>query len=66
LEIAPADAEVLFRAAILNNHFGHKYKTLDFLTKAVAAGYSRTVLRDTPDFDHLKDDPQFRALLPKS
>jgi tetratricopeptide (TPR) repeat protein len=66
LEIAPEDAEVLFRAAILNNHFGRKDKTLDFLNQAVAAGYSRTALRDTPDFDHLKDDPRFRALLPKS
>jgi eukaryotic-like serine/threonine-protein kinase len=66
LEIAPADAEVLFRAAILHNHFGDTEKTLDYLGKSVAAGYSRTVIRDTPDFDHLKNDPRFRALLPKS
>jgi serine/threonine protein kinase/tetratricopeptide (TPR) repeat protein len=66
LEIAPADPDVLFRAAILHNHFGDKTKTLDFLDKAVAAGYSRTVIRDTPDFDSLKDDLRFRALLPKS
>jgi eukaryotic-like serine/threonine-protein kinase len=56
LEIAPDDAEVLFRAAILYNHFGDKGKTLDFLTKSVAAGYSRTTIRDTPDFDHLRAD----------
>jgi tetratricopeptide (TPR) repeat protein len=66
LEIAPTDADVLFRAAILNNHFGVTAKTLQFLSKSVAAGYSRTVIRDTPDFDHLKDDAQFQALLPKS
>jgi eukaryotic-like serine/threonine-protein kinase len=65
LEIAPADADVLFRAAILYNHFRDSEKTLDFLTKSVSAGYSRTVIRDTPDFDHLKDDPRFRALLPR-
>ena len=62
LEIAPADADVLFRGAILYNHFGDKEKTLDCLTKSVAAGYPRTVIRDTPDFDGLKDDPRFRAL----
>lgn len=66
IQAAATDAEVLFRAAILNNHFGDAGKTLDFLNKAVAAGYSRTVIRDTPDFDHLKSDPRFRALLPKS
>ncbi len=66
LKIAPADADVLFRAAILHNHFGDTDRTLEFLNKSVAAGYSRTVIRDTPDFDHLKDDPRFRALLPKS
>jgi tetratricopeptide (TPR) repeat protein len=66
LEIAPADADVLFRAAILNNHFGDTEKTLQFLSKSVAAGYSRTVIRDTPDFDHLKGDAHFQALLPKS
>jgi tetratricopeptide (TPR) repeat protein len=66
LEIAPADADILFRAAILHNHFEDKTKTLDSLDKAVAAGYSRTIIRDTPDFDSLKDDARFRALLPKS
>ena len=66
LEIAPTDADVLFRAAILYNHFGDMDKTLEFLSKSVAAGYSRTVIRDTPDFDHLKDDPHFLVLLPKN
>jgi tetratricopeptide (TPR) repeat protein len=64
LEIAPTDADVLFRAAILYNHFRDTEKTLDFLRKSVSAGYSRTVIRDTPDFDGLRNDPRFRALLP--
>jgi tetratricopeptide (TPR) repeat protein len=63
VEIAPTDADVLFRAAIVHNHFGDTDKTLQFLTKSVAAGYSKTVIRDTPDFDHLKDDQRFRAFL---
>jgi eukaryotic-like serine/threonine-protein kinase len=64
LAVTPSDAEVLFRAAILFNHFGEQEKTLEFLGKAVAGGYSRNVIRDTPDFDHLKNDSRFRALLP--
>jgi len=63
LEIAPADSDVLFRAAILYNHFGDTERTINFLSKSVSAGYSRTVIRDTPDFDHLKDNPRFRALI---
>lgn len=66
LEIAPGDADVLFRAAILSNHFGDKQKTLDYLSKSVAAGYSRTVIRDTPDFDHLKSEPRFHSLVPQT
>jgi tetratricopeptide (TPR) repeat protein len=65
LKVAPRDADVLFRAAILENHFRDWEKTLDFLNKSVSAGYSKNVIRDTPDFDHLKNDPRFRALLPK-
>jgi tetratricopeptide (TPR) repeat protein len=63
LQTAPEDADVLFRAAILYNHFGDPGRTLHFLTKSIAVGYSRTLIRDTPDFDHLKDDRRFRALL---
>jgi len=66
LEISPADPDVLFRAAILLRHFKDNAKTLDFLDKAVAAGYSRSIIRDTPDFDSLRENPRFRALLPKS
>jgi serine/threonine protein kinase/Tfp pilus assembly protein PilF len=66
LEITSTDADVLFRAAVMNNHFGDTEKSLDFLKRAVAAGYSPTVIRDTPDFDHLTGDPRFRALLPKA
>jgi tetratricopeptide (TPR) repeat protein len=66
LELAPADADVLFRAAILHNHFGDREKTLVYLGKAVAAGYSSTVIRDTPDFDHLKGEPGYRRLLPSN
>ncbi len=65
LETSSTDADVLFRAAILNNHFGDAEKTLDFLNKAVAAGYSQIVIRDTPDFEHLKSDPRFLTLLPR-
>ena len=62
LDVAPRDSEVLFRAAIVYNHFGDTGNTLNFLGQSVAAGYSRTVIRDTPDFERLKNNPRFREL----
>ena len=63
LAISPKDADVLFRAAILSNHFGDTEKTLDFLRRAVEAGCSKAQIRDTPDFDRLQSDPHFRQIL---
>ncbi len=63
LQTAPTDPDVLFRAAILYNHFEDTEKTLDFLTRSVAAGFSRTTIRDTPDFDRLRTNQRFRVLL---
>jgi tetratricopeptide (TPR) repeat protein len=64
LELTSTDADVLFRAAILHNHFGDTEKTIEYLDKAVAAGFSPTVIRDTPDFDYLRGDKRYRRLLP--
>jgi len=61
LHVSPNDPDVLFRAAILYNHFGKKEETLDFLSKSISAGCPRTVIRDTPDFDHLKGDIHYRS-----
>jgi tetratricopeptide (TPR) repeat protein len=66
LAASPNDADVLFRAAVIYNHFGDKEKTLEFLKKAADAGYSRIIIRDTPDFETLQSDRRFRALLPTS
>ncbi len=66
LEVTSTDADVLFRAAIMHNHFGDTEKTLEYLDKAVAAGFSPIVIRDTPDFDHLKGDKRYRRLLPSN
>src|SRR6266404_154358 len=59
LELSPTDADVLFRAAILHNHFGESQTTLEYLNKAVAAGFSPTVIRHTPDFNNLRGNPVF-------
>jgi serine/threonine-protein kinase len=62
LDLAPDDPIVMFRAALVCNHFGDKSGTLSWLDKAAKAGLSRPNIRDTPDFDHLKTDPDFLKL----
>jgi tetratricopeptide (TPR) repeat protein len=66
LTIGGNDPEVLFSAALAYNHFADDTQTLDYLKKAVDAGYPRRVVRDTPDFDHLRGNPRFSALLPNN
>ncbi|MFZ0913257.1 MAG: tetratricopeptide repeat protein, partial [Candidatus Korobacteraceae bacterium] len=63
LKIAPLNGEVLFRAGIVHHHFNENSQALSYLKKAADAGYSRTVIRDTPDFGDLQQDPQFRSLI---
>jgi len=62
LKTAPSDGEVLFRAAIVYNHFGQKKQALTYLAKAVQAGYSRKIIRDTPDFSNLQEEPAFESI----
>jgi serine/threonine-protein kinase len=64
LQLVPADPDIMFRAALVYNQLGDRRQTIDWLKKAVAAKYSPTVIRDTPDFAHLQSDPEFKALLP--
>jgi serine/threonine-protein kinase len=65
LQLAPKDAEVNFRAAIVYNHLGDRQHCLAALEKAVAARYPASNIRDTPDFDHLRDNPRVQQLLTK-
>jgi tetratricopeptide (TPR) repeat protein len=65
VELAPTDADVRFRAALVYNHFGDTEQTVSSLQKAIAAGYPPSAIRDTPDFDHLRDNHLVQALLKK-
>jgi hypothetical protein len=63
LAISSDDPDVLFRAGVIYNHFGQREQALDSLRKATQAGFSRTTIRDTPDFAQLQQDPDFRAIV---
>lgn len=62
-KLAPHDPEVLYYAAMVYMQAGDQKKSLDKLERAVAAGYSAAVVRDTPNFSVLQNDPRFRALI---
>jgi serine/threonine-protein kinase len=63
LSISPKNPDVQFRAALVYNHLGDTSRTLQRLQAAMALGAAASSVRDTPDFDHLRDDAQFQALL---
>jgi tetratricopeptide (TPR) repeat protein len=63
LALAPRNAEVLSDAALVQAQFGDNKAALEYLRQAVAAGYSRDLLRATPNFASLRGDPTFQKLI---
>ncbi len=63
LKAAPSDGDVLFRAAIVYNRFNQPDQALLYLKKATQTGYSRNLIRDSPDFANLQQNPGFRSLV---
>ncbi len=63
LKASPSNGDVLFRAAIVHNHFSEPDQALLYLEKAAQTGYSRNVIRDSPDFANLQQNPGFRSLV---
>jgi serine/threonine-protein kinase len=58
-----SNKEVLFSAATIYNHLGDKGLSLEWLGKALRAGYSPEMARQQPDLDNLHGDPRFEDLL---
>jgi eukaryotic-like serine/threonine-protein kinase len=62
LKLAPQDSEMRFKAALIYNQFGDTAQALAWLSKALAGGFSSTIVRDTPNFDILRSNARFEAL----
>jgi serine/threonine-protein kinase len=60
--IAPDDPEVSFDTAVVYNHFGETDPALQWLGKAVSAGYSTSIARDYPFFDKMRSDSRFQKI----
>lgn len=57
------DKELLFRATLVYNQLHETGTALEWLSKALAAGYSKSVVGKTPDLDNLHDNPRYQALM---
>jgi eukaryotic-like serine/threonine-protein kinase len=65
-QFAPANVQVLVRAAQVDAIAGDRAAALDALERAVAAGYSRKSIADEEEFAVLKNEPRFQALVAES
>jgi len=63
LQYGHSEKELLFTAAEVYNELGETGLALEWLTKAVRAGYSPSKFRDYPAFQNLADNPNFRQLV---
>jgi eukaryotic-like serine/threonine-protein kinase len=63
LEQSKSDKDSLFSAALIYNHLGDKGLALEWLSKALRAGYSPEMVLQQPDLDNLHGDARFEDLL---
>ncbi len=66
LELHPDDQGVLLNAACLRARLGMKEEALAVLERTIAKGYGkRDWIANDPDYESLRDDPRFQAMLEK-
>ncbi|HEX3822435.1 MAG TPA: protein kinase [Candidatus Sulfotelmatobacter sp.] len=63
LQLGQGDKDLLFNAAVVYNQLRETGAALEWLRKALSAGYSRSVVSTAANFDNLRDNPQYQALM---
>jgi tetratricopeptide (TPR) repeat protein/predicted Ser/Thr protein kinase len=63
VEQSKSDKDVLFSAAVIYDRLGDKGLALEWLGKALRAGFSPEMARRQPDLDNLHGDPRFLDLM---
>jgi TolB-like protein/Flp pilus assembly protein TadD len=64
LESSPGDSVMLYNGACLYSRLGEKRRAIDTLRQAIAAGVTNFGwMKNDPDFDPIRDDPEFVALM---
>ncbi len=66
LEINPQDMSSLINAALVYAKAGHKDRAIELLSRAFGLGWGkRDWIENDRDYDSLRDDPRFQALMEK-
>ncbi len=63
LQYSKFDKETLFSAALIYNQLGEAGPALEWLQKALQAGYSVQMMKDSPSLDNLRKNPQYEELI---
>lgn len=63
LAMAPGNAHCLVQAAFISQLRGERDRTLEFLRRALDAGYGVELIRRSPQFESLRESPEFKRLL---
>jgi len=64
LDIDPNDMSALINGALMHAKAGHKEDAIALLDRAFSLGWGkRDWIAQDPDYDSLRDDPRFQALL---
>ncbi|HZE23960.1 MAG TPA: hypothetical protein VE054_08200, partial [Blattabacteriaceae bacterium] len=63
LQIGRGDKDLWYNAAVVYNDLGNTSMALEFLQKAITAGYSTSTVAKTATFDNLLSNPRFQELL---
>jgi serine/threonine protein kinase/tetratricopeptide (TPR) repeat protein len=66
LKAGKFDKQSLFGAALVYNHLGESGPALEWLQRALQAGYSPDKVRTAPDLDNLKADTRFQHFMNSS
>src|SRR5678816_227537 len=61
--VPPTDRDLLFRTAVVHALAGRVQAALDALEKGIASGLDRDAVRDEEDFESLRNEPRFKALV---
>jgi len=66
VKLAPGNAQVLYRAALVHEQSGMRERALKALDEALQAGYSQEEIEKAPPLTALRQDPGYRKLIERT